>query len=205
MAFTLHQSSLCGRVVPANKPLSRPLPMRRTTPQAVAATADRPSTTDRQPNLSTSGNSASYAASQQFSTSEDLQSIASWLRSELTRNFRDGVIAAYLSLVVYMLHDVEKNGVLEQRGVHLQEVSSARYSPTFSFSDPIFQSTGLDSYRQQLRLLTTVFDISFSLHMVTTIPEKEQIITRRVVISHYDQKFMQSIVHVPSKVRIAWA
>ena len=91
MASTLHQSSLCGRTVPANKLVcSRPLPTRRT-PQAVAspqsATADRPSKTDRQPNLSTSGYSASYAASQQVSASEDLQSVADWLRSELTRNF----------------------------------------------------------------------------------------------------------------------
>ena len=49
-------------------------------------------------------------------------------------------------------------------------MSSARYSPSFRFSDPIFQSTGVDSYRQNLRLLRTVFDINFTIHAVNTIP-----------------------------------
>ena len=62
----------------------------------------------------------------------------------------------------------------------MQEVSSARYSPSFRFCDPIFQSSGLDAYRQNLRLLRTVFDIEFTLHNVTTVPEKEQVVTRRV-------------------------
>lgn len=99
MTSNLHHSSLCGLALPATKLLCpRSLPTRRihavASPQS--ATADLTSATDRQPTLSTSAYNASYAASQPVEPIEDLQSIAEWLRSELTRNFRDGVRTADL-------------------------------------------------------------------------------------------------------------
>lgn len=60
----------------------------------------------------------------------------------------------------------------------MQVVSPELYSSGFSFSDPIFTSTGLSTFQQNLRLLRSVFDINFTLHSVTSSPDTDEIITR---------------------------
>jgi hypothetical protein len=61
-------------------------------------------------------------------------------------------------------------------GCAVQELTTARYSPSFSFRDPISSSTSLAAFQQNLRVLRTVFDLDFVLHSVRS--SQDEVTTR---------------------------
>jgi hypothetical protein len=65
------------------------------------------------------------------------------------------------------------------RGVSLQIVTRARYSPTYMFEDPVVRYEGIDAFELNLRLLRTLFDITLDVHMVEVTGPSE--ITSRYV------------------------
>ena len=97
-----------------------------------------------------------------------------FIRSELFRTFQLGVRRAIV--VLFPGCDLLCMRAQSSIAAVRQEIDAFRYSQRFQFTDPIFSSTGLSGFQQNLRLLRTVFDIDFVLHDCKA--SQDEVITR---------------------------